>query len=305
MPSPIPICVFDLNSTLAFLRNAARASTYCRYTTVEWKPSDEWLGRALGYGSAVVVETASARQIQDAWATAYEWNVLEWLNRLPLGPLQAKLYLDELEAKYQQNTAFINGLYSKSRDINQGIVNQMNIGIRRTTVVKVLADVAISLIPGPAVISLAYGIAGEVIKEWNKVPSAKVVAVSVAKETAKDVLKDELEDGIERGAKGLERLAETHRETLAKSCQKLDQYRQIAVDAMKANNRGKANWAAQKMNLALGRAKAADVCATQAGRAATVVKQVGYFAKGISVAFVLKGAYDELSECWEDTKAAN
>jgi hypothetical protein len=333
--SAIPVVIIDLDTMVRFIRSVAMMRALAESASMEWKTYDDSLFLNIVYGllpwkekpGYVDTQIASGKKLQERFAVHSEKFVDTWIQRAAESPSGMFNYLEHLAKLRQLDQSNLDSLFHEARAINQQVEQQLNQSIRTFAIIKLTATIAVAVLSaGGAIaaatgaVALPIGIGGgtialggsatafgglstgfsitcSVIKEWNNVPQAKVIAVSkdVGKYVGGEIL-DKTADHMLKQAAASQSL---HQKLLEKASRQIDHYSrmiaQTARDRVKRNATKKlAEKAVQKQTAQQGLKEAAQV------------SKIGQAVKtGSPILFAAWDIWDgitDYAETWEQTR---
>ncbi|MCL4797363.1 MAG: hypothetical protein KJZ84_22545 [Bryobacteraceae bacterium] len=208
----IPTAIMSLPSTLEFLCSCALTRAIAESVRIEWKSYDEsrvlntiytllpWKEKP-GYAQ---LHMSRRKDVEDRYAELARRLAQGWLETLPRGPVPMTDYMNKLRAIRERDRENIQTAASDIRKINQEVVDDINFTIRVLEGIKLASTISVSLLGAGAAlaggvtlggfalgasagkfgaVNATYNITCSLIKTWEQVPSAKILAVG--KETFK------------------------------------------------------------------------------------------------------------------------
>lgn len=324
--SIVPVAILDLDTMIRFLRSVAMTRALAESATLEWKTYDDSLFLNVVYGllpwkekpGYVDTQIASGKRLEERYARHSESFLDTWLQRATQSPSAMFNYLEQLANIRNQDRVHLDSVFRDARAINQEVEQQLSQAIYTFAVIKLTATITVAVLSAGGAIAAASGavtlpigmgsgsmalggsatafggvstgfsITGSIIKEWNHIPSAKMMAVSkdVGKYAGGEAL-DKTADYMLKKATASQTL---HQKLFDKASRQVDHYsRQIAQTARQRVKRRAVTKLSEKV--------AQQQTAQQGLQQATRLSQAGQWVKtGAPILFAAWDIWDGITD---------
>lgn len=329
----VPVAALDLDTIIRLIRSCAMTHALAESARLEWKTYDDSTFLNVVYGllpwkekpGYVDVEIAAGKKLHERFESLASGWLDNWLARAAQHPAQMVDYLNRLEQIREMDRENLDHVFREARAINREVEQQLNSAIRTFAAIKVGSTIAIALLSGGAAISIAggasafsvggatlafggsgtaigavssgYGLTCTIIKEWNSVPSAKVLAIS------KDVGKAAAGEAIDRTADHMLKQAAAsqtlQQKLLDKASRQIDHYSRMVAEAGRQRVRSRA---ARKLTEKVVQQQSAQQGLRQASNLARAGSVVKYGAPIVFAAMDIWDGISEFGEIWDQTR---
>jgi len=235
-PLALPIVVFDSKQILRFLRSVSIAKVQEQKIRIQWEEYTEsevlnviyWLMPWKGKPGTAIVETGNPYEIERLANEDSSRLMKDFVSKAAQGPEAAKRWLEAQQRIKESCLEGVREAFSEAAKINAAVRKETAEGVKTLATIKAGADLLMTGLGfftgvGGMGLNLVYSFANGLIKEWDQVGTAKVVAFSkdIAPETGKAAAEN-IEHTVEKKILEGERFSERAKELgkLAKKYQR-------------------------------------------------------------------------------------
>jgi hypothetical protein len=323
-----PVLCLDVIDTAHFLWTVAYARALQQTTQLVWVPYRDSsvlngiyavMGK-FGYGAPGTVEVSTNQiRLEQLTDQFFDSTIDAFFNKATdaTHPMHLGKWMDGLVETRRYSLEAVQSVFADATDINREIMTTTATGIKRLAAIHLASTVALSAMScgiglagsGVAItvsggIQTGYGIAGEVIKGWEKADRAKAISIGLAKEGGKKVLEEGADKAAETGLEASTKWAIAYRPKILAAMRKIDKY--SAEVAQKVRTTAGRPTPGKKLVIASRRLETATaekaVALGGARTAIRVTKTVRALGKAIPIIFAVWDVVEALQDYHEETE---